>query len=211
MKRFASTRSEEPPSQPNSGRAQWSVGSIEGEGIRYGLTTQALTASTTATATAVVATHDERRHQRVAQRRRIASAALARFVEPLLALPRVVKRPEDAVVLVREAHCRTARPGLRAAADEDLQVRTLQAGRALQAVALAGEVDDVFAEQVVHDLELLGEARHALACRRELEPVGLVLAFHPAGAHAERDAAAGDLSRRRCVPRQQRWVAERHG
>ena len=39
MKRFASTRSEHRDSQPLPGRAQCSVGSIEDDGIRYGLTT----------------------------------------------------------------------------------------------------------------------------------------------------------------------------
>ena len=54
MKRFASTLSENRPSQNAVGRAQWNVGSIEGDGIRYGFTTQALIASTIATATTIV-------------------------------------------------------------------------------------------------------------------------------------------------------------
>ena len=54
MKRLASTRSEEPAWQPGLGRAQWSVGSIEDDGIRYGFTTHALIASTAATAIAIV-------------------------------------------------------------------------------------------------------------------------------------------------------------
>src|ERR671933_238385 len=53
MKRLASTRSERRASQPSL-PAQWSVGSIEDDGIRYGLTTQALIASTIATAPAIV-------------------------------------------------------------------------------------------------------------------------------------------------------------
>ena len=56
MKRFASTRSEKRASQPLAGRAQWSVGSIEEDGIRYGLTTQALIASTIAIAPTIVTT-----------------------------------------------------------------------------------------------------------------------------------------------------------
>ena len=56
MKRLASTRSEEPDSQPGSGAAQWSVGSIDEDGIRYGLTTHALIARTAATAMAIVTT-----------------------------------------------------------------------------------------------------------------------------------------------------------
>jgi hypothetical protein len=51
---FASTRSDVPASQAGSGTAQWSVGSIEDDGIRYGFTTQALMASTAATAIAIV-------------------------------------------------------------------------------------------------------------------------------------------------------------
>jgi hypothetical protein len=39
MKRLARTRSEKRASQPLLGRAQWSVGSIEEDGILYGLTT----------------------------------------------------------------------------------------------------------------------------------------------------------------------------
>src|ERR1044072_3033804 len=54
MKRFASTRSESLASQPWPGRAQCSVGSIELDGIRYGLTTHALIASTIAIAPAMV-------------------------------------------------------------------------------------------------------------------------------------------------------------
>ena len=54
MKRFASTRSEEPAWHPTSGSAQWSVGSIDDDGIRYGFTTQVLIASTAATAIAIV-------------------------------------------------------------------------------------------------------------------------------------------------------------
>ena len=50
MKRFASTRSEKRASQPCPGRAQCSVGSIDEDGIRYGLTTHALIASTIAIA-----------------------------------------------------------------------------------------------------------------------------------------------------------------
>src|SRR3954447_17258362 len=231
MKRLASTRSGRVPSQPGSGRAQWSVGSIDGEGIRYGLTIHPFTASTIATATkivnpqstmvrtagerfgknlsigprtrlrdrgrelaadqrdrlevlvrkvlqhdaleaerldlfqslndlvdrahrpavgvalehvlrvaaeaggdalrrllhlAVVAADDERRHQRVAQRRRVAPRALARVVEPLLALARFVERPEDAVVLVGVPHGGAGRARLGAPADEDRQPRAVQ-------------------------------------------------------------------------------------
>src|SRR5436305_6882339 len=53
MKRFASTRSDRRASQPSL-PAQWRVGSIEEDGIRYGFTTQALIASTIAIAPAIV-------------------------------------------------------------------------------------------------------------------------------------------------------------
>src|ERR671918_1258351 len=56
MKRFASTRSENLDSQPAAGRAQCSVGSIDEDGMRYGLATQALIASTIATAPTIVTT-----------------------------------------------------------------------------------------------------------------------------------------------------------
>ena len=56
MKRFASTRSEVFASQPIAGDAQCNVGSIDEDGIRYGLTTHALIASTIATAPAMVTT-----------------------------------------------------------------------------------------------------------------------------------------------------------
>src|SRR6476469_3045072 len=56
MNRLASTRSEVPASQLGSGRAQCSVGSIEGDGIRYGLTIQVLTAKTIRTAPTIVIT-----------------------------------------------------------------------------------------------------------------------------------------------------------
>ena len=54
MNRLASTRSEKRASQPLPGRAQWSVGSIEDDGIRYGFTTQALIARTIAIAPTIV-------------------------------------------------------------------------------------------------------------------------------------------------------------
>src|SRR6188472_3549291 len=54
MNRFASTQSEKRASQPLPGRAQWRVGSIEDDGIRYGFTTYALIASTIATAPRIV-------------------------------------------------------------------------------------------------------------------------------------------------------------
>src|SRR6266508_845413 len=54
MNRLASTRSEKRDSQPLPGRAQWSVGSIDEDGIRYGLITHALIASTIAIAPTIV-------------------------------------------------------------------------------------------------------------------------------------------------------------
>src|SRR5215468_7113248 len=56
MNRFASTRSEKRASQPAAGLAQWSVGSIDDDGIRYGLTTHSLIASTIAIAPTIVTT-----------------------------------------------------------------------------------------------------------------------------------------------------------
>src|ERR671936_753363 len=53
MNRFASTRSERRASQPCP-PAQWRVGSMDEDGIRYGLTTQALIARTIAIAPAIV-------------------------------------------------------------------------------------------------------------------------------------------------------------
>src|SRR5262245_23013943 len=54
MKRFASTRSDQCASQPCPGLAQCRVGSIDEEGIRYGLITHALIASTIAIAPMIV-------------------------------------------------------------------------------------------------------------------------------------------------------------
>src|SRR5437763_1621759 len=54
MKRLASTRSERRASQPWPGRAQWRVGSIDEDGIRYGLITHCLIASTIRIAPAMV-------------------------------------------------------------------------------------------------------------------------------------------------------------
>ena len=56
MKRFASTRSEKRASQPGAGCAQWSVGSIDDDGILYGLTTKAFTRSTITIAPTMVTT-----------------------------------------------------------------------------------------------------------------------------------------------------------
>src|SRR5580765_6912444 len=63
------------------------------------------------------------RHERVAECRRIAAPLLAGCVESLLALPHLVERSEERVVFVREADGRSRRSRLRAAADEDRQVR----------------------------------------------------------------------------------------
>src|SRR3954451_8856112 len=54
MNRFARTRSEKRARQPDPPVPQWSVGSIDDEGIRYGFTTHALIASTIATAPTMV-------------------------------------------------------------------------------------------------------------------------------------------------------------
>jgi hypothetical protein len=43
------------PKHSAAGRAQWSVGSIDGEGMRYGFATSASKASMNATANAIVA------------------------------------------------------------------------------------------------------------------------------------------------------------
>src|SRR5919201_1476735 len=54
MNRFASTRSDDPASQPSVGRPQCSVGSIDADGIRYGLTTHAFNPRTIRTAKTIV-------------------------------------------------------------------------------------------------------------------------------------------------------------
>src|SRR3954452_20648413 len=54
MNRFARTRSEKRARQPDPPVPQCSVGSIDDDGIRYGFTTQALIASTIATAPTIV-------------------------------------------------------------------------------------------------------------------------------------------------------------
>ena len=53
MNRFASTRSFELPRQPDW-PVQWKVGSIDDDGIRYGLTMKPLTRRTTPTAIRIV-------------------------------------------------------------------------------------------------------------------------------------------------------------
>src|SRR5213592_1253972 len=54
MNRLASTRSENRARHPGWGLPQCRVGSIDGEGMRYGLTTYALTSRTIATAATIV-------------------------------------------------------------------------------------------------------------------------------------------------------------
>src|SRR5947207_10424622 len=54
MNRFARTRSEKRARQPDPPLPQWSVGSIDDDGIRYGFTTHVLIASTIATAPTIV-------------------------------------------------------------------------------------------------------------------------------------------------------------
>src|SRR5919108_4362424 len=55
------TRSEKRARQPEAGRAQCSVGSIEDEGTRYGFATSASNASTKATASEIVITQSSTR------------------------------------------------------------------------------------------------------------------------------------------------------
>jgi hypothetical protein len=76
-------------------------------------------------------------------------------------------------------------------------------------VVRAVEVDSIVPKLAVNDLELLREAGDPFLCRRELEAVRVVLAFHPAGADSKRYAPAGDLVRGRRGPREHRGVAER--
>src|SRR6185312_17302961 len=63
MNRLARTRSDVLASHPAAGRAQWSVGSIDDDGIRYGLTTHALIARTIAIAPAIVTTQSSATRQ----------------------------------------------------------------------------------------------------------------------------------------------------
>src|SRR5207245_490714 len=159
----------------------------------------------------LVLADDERRHQRAAQGRGIAAGALARRVEPLLALTQLLERREERVVLVGKARRRLCRIGVGAPADDDPEVGPVEAGRFGEAVVLALESHSLLAQQAMHDLQLLGEARHPLARGREVDAVRLVLALHPARADAELDAPARDLVRGRRLTREHRRVAEGDG
>src|SRR5881398_1352568 len=64
MNRLARTRSENLARHPACGLPQWSVGSIDGDGMRYGLTTYALTSRTIATAATIVTTQSTAIRQR---------------------------------------------------------------------------------------------------------------------------------------------------
>src|SRR4051794_40870331 len=101
--------------------------------------------------TLVVADH-ARRHQRVAQRGRVAARALARLVELLLARTNFVRVGEEGVVLVRKPHCGLDGAGLRAPADEDGEVWTGEAGRVVERVVLSLEIHYVLAQEAMHDL-----------------------------------------------------------
>ena len=107
MKRFASTRSENRASQPGRGRAQWSVGSIDDDGIRYGLTTQALIASTIAIAPTIVTI------QSTAMRSRRGRRPVTRSSGWWNSCCRCRDRP-----------CRVAEPATRRAAQEAAAART---------------------------------------------------------------------------------------
>src|ERR1051325_4410901 len=74
MNRLARIRSDVPASQPCAGRAQWRVGSIEDDGIRYGLTTHAFSPRTTRPGRAtgrvrIQSTTDRWRRERFGKRR----------------------------------------------------------------------------------------------------------------------------------------------
>src|SRR5262245_63218495 len=94
MKRLARTRSENRASQPVSGRAQWSVGSIDEDGIRYGLTTYALISSTIATAPAMVTTQSTIVRQGCGRRRASLSTGLWEWCSCVTAGGQCVSPPD---------------------------------------------------------------------------------------------------------------------
>ena len=73
---------------------------------------------------------------------------------------------------------------------------------------MPSNVEALLVQETVRDLDLLGEPRDSLARRAEREAVRLVFALHPAGAHPERDAPAGDLVGRRGGACEHRRVTE---
>src|SRR5580765_8058036 len=105
MNRFARTRSLKWGSQPVAGRAQWSVGSIDDDGMRYGLTTHCLSASTMMIAPPIVKTQSST--TRTSRGRfgnmRPSGSFTARAPAAELRRPRVVRVLERAVELGREA------------------------------------------------------------------------------------------------------------
>ena len=124
MNRFASTRSLKRASQPSAGRAQWSVGSMDDDGIRYGLTTHALSARTMTIAPAIVNTQSRATRtprgrpgksrpsgssHRTCSRRQASIFAwspesrIGHLPAPELGRPRVVRVLEAAAELLREA------------------------------------------------------------------------------------------------------------
>src|SRR5918996_778078 len=110
MKRFASTRSEVLASQLCAGRAQCKVGSIEEDGIRYGFTTQALIASTIATAPTIVTS------QSIAMRSGRGRPAVNLWMGPLMASRAARSRPD------------APQPALLPAPADDPPVEALEAG-----------------------------------------------------------------------------------
>ena len=142
MKRFASTRSLKRASQPGAGFAQCSVGSIDDDGMRYGLTTHAFSAKTISDRAGDredPVEHDARaaRQAREETAERISHRTCSRRQASIFAWsperrtsghlpaaelgrPRVVRVLEPAAELLREAlelarSLRRARPGSRRA------------------------------------------------------------------------------------------------
>ena len=93
----------------------------------------------------VVLADDARRHQRVAERRRITAGGVARVVERALAFADLLDGCEERVVLVRELDGLSRRSRFCAAPDEDRQARTLEAGCVVQGVVRSLEVEAVLA------------------------------------------------------------------
>jgi hypothetical protein len=116
------------------------------------------------------------RHQR--KRDRLSALALARARELLTALGALLRSRHDRVVLVGEARSGADRAREAAAADDQPRPRPI-------------------APEAAYGLELLPEEPQPLRHRREREAERLVLGFHPAGSHPERDAPARDLVRGR--------------
>ncbi len=160
----------------------------------------------------VVGADEARGHHGEAERRRIAAGVRAGAVEPLLSLAELVVRRTERVDLVCEARGERRETRLDGAPEDERRMRLLEGAwkrrLTFELVRRSRVVERVLGPGPDDDLDLLGEERESLLGVEEREAVREVLTLVPAGAHADVQAATGDVVDGGGHPREHARMAE---